>query len=378
MSSKSSIILSGVIAAIIAVALIGTALFTGLTPLRINSGGTSTTTSTGAAGGGTLAVLLTDPPTVPIGTTALYASYSDVQVHINGEGNDSGWIDLHSSGSINLMGVVNATQTIASAKIQQGDFNALRFNITSAVITYQGKNYSVGLIYQEHMVFVPISGGIAVQNGQTAVSVIDLTPTVILVGDPQNPSFVLIPLARGYVLPASSVSQVHTEVGERDDIEHNPALMWLHQNSHFQITAVKLTPNSLSITVTNTGSVSLVFRVAAVTSTQSVSGGLVQGDDGIPSPSISEFFAVAPNSSLIALTGANHVPIFETIAANGYLLPPAASVTFGYAGPITLGVLTAVWHPGFQTHSIIPGQQYTVRIMASGLIASTEVSATAS
>ena len=373
MSSKRSIILSGMIAAIVAVALIATALFAGVTVKQSSS---TTTSSSGPSGSGTLAVLLTDPPTVPAGTTALYASYSDVQVHVNGEGNNSGWIDLHSSGSVNLMGVVNATQTIASANIQQGDFNALRFNITSATITYQSKNYSVGLIYQQHIVFVQISGGILVRNGQTTVSVIDLAPTVILVGDPQNPSFVLIPQARGYVLPADSVSQVHTEVGERDEIENNPALMWLHQSTHFQITSVKLTPSSLSITVMNTGNASLVFRVAALSSTQSVSGGSMPGDIGIPPAAISEYFAVAPNASLIALTEANHVPIYQTVAANGYFLSPSASVTFSYTGPITLGVLTAVWHSGFQTQQINVGQNYIVKIMASGLVSSTEVTAT--
>ncbi len=117
MSSKKSVILSGVIAAIVAIALIGTAALSGVLARPTTSLVSTTQPTSGSSG--TLAVLLTDPPTVPFGTTALFATYSTMGVHVSGEGNDSGWIRIPASGTINLMGVVNATQTIASAKIQE-------------------------------------------------------------------------------------------------------------------------------------------------------------------------------------------------------------------------------------------------------------------
>src|SRR5579864_8651035 len=155
MSSKNKALLSGVIAAVIAVALIsGLVLTPGLLPKSTtNSSVSSTSTSGGStqrSGSGTLAVLMTDPPTVPDGTTAVYINYSDVQVHVSGAGNQSGWTDLQSSGSINLMSIINTTQTIAATNISSGVFNALRFNVTSAVVSFQGKNFTADLIYQEH------------------------------------------------------------------------------------------------------------------------------------------------------------------------------------------------------------------------------------
>src|SRR5579872_277586 len=103
MSSKNKALVSGAIAAVIAIALIsGLVLTPGLLPKSTTL--SSTTTSGGStqrSGSGTLAVLMTDPPTVPDGTTAVYINYSDVQVHVSQDGNNSGWTDLQSSGTIN-------------------------------------------------------------------------------------------------------------------------------------------------------------------------------------------------------------------------------------------------------------------------------------
>src|SRR5487761_1663101 len=63
---------------------------------------------------GTLAVLLTDPPSLPNGATALYMNYGSVQVHstsdIAATSSSSDWIDLGASGVLNLTSLVNATQ----------------------------------------------------------------------------------------------------------------------------------------------------------------------------------------------------------------------------------------------------------------------------
>ena len=182
--------MSGTIAAIIAIVLIGGVLATGILSTK-----TTTTVSpvTSVSGTGTLAVLLTDPPTVPNGTTAVYVTYSGLAVHISGAANNSGWHVLNAQGQINLMSIINVSQTIASADIQSGVFDRLAFNITSATVTFSDKNYSAYLIYQDHTLVVPIVGGITITNGQTSAAVIDLTPTVLLLGDPSSPAFAFIP-----------------------------------------------------------------------------------------------------------------------------------------------------------------------------------------
>jgi hypothetical protein len=151
-----------------------------------------------------MAVLMTDPPTIPTGVTSVYINYSDVSVHVSDAGNQTGWTDLQSSGEIDLLSVINSTETIAATNVTSGIFNALRFNITSALITFQGTNYTADLVYQQHTLFVPIVGGITISGGQTSAAVIEMTPTVLLLGNATNPTFAFIPAAKGYTLPAQS------------------------------------------------------------------------------------------------------------------------------------------------------------------------------
>ena len=126
---------SAAVAAIAAIALISAAI---LSPGMLALGSTSTAQS------GTVAVFSDDPPTAPNGVTAVYATYSDVQVHVSNAGNESGWYDLHSSGEINLMSVIKVDR-IGSTSVPAGTYNALRFNITAATVTYESRNYQLTL-----------------------------------------------------------------------------------------------------------------------------------------------------------------------------------------------------------------------------------------
>src|SRR5271157_1694401 len=101
MNSKKSALLSGTIAALIAIAVIATA--SSLGALRTTGSPSSTVqlqgattqqvgaTSGGSSKTGTLAVLMTDPPTVPSGVTAVYITYANLAIHFRDAGNDSGW-----------------------------------------------------------------------------------------------------------------------------------------------------------------------------------------------------------------------------------------------------------------------------------------------
>ncbi len=357
------------VAAITAIALISAAI---LSPGVLALGSTSTAQ---LGPSGTLAVVLTDPPTVPEGTTAVYVTYNDVQVHVAGAGNQSGWYDLHTSGQLNLMSVINIGQTIGSASVPSGLYDALRFNVTSAIITYQGQNYTAHIASSTSNggseLTVPIIGGIQVQSSQTSAAVIDMTPTVILGGNSTNPQFAFVNSARAYTMPANSIPR---DIVQR---HHNVNLTgqgwWdkIMDSQHYQLTSANLTPNSLSITVDNTGNVSVVYRYAAVTATQSQHG----GDMG--RASISEYFVVEPNASLVAVTGSTPMQLAWSLAAGGYLLPPGSSVTFSYSGPIMLGssmiLPTTTSTPPITPQPVVSGQSYVITIRGDGLPAQTEV-----
>jgi hypothetical protein len=350
--------MSGAIAAVIAIVLIGAVVAAGVLNTR------TTQTVTTPSGSGTLALLMTDPPTVPNGTSGVYITYNDLAIHLSSAGNNSGWHLLDVSGQIDLMNIINVSQTIASVKVQNGVFNALEFNITSSTVTFDGANYSAYLVYREHTLFVPIAGGISIVNGQTSAAVIDLTPTVLLLGDPSSPTFAFIPAARGFSIPAQSISQ--TRVGETIDV-HNQT--WYKYNQpKFEISQAALTPTSLSITVTNTGNVSLDFTLAAVTSAISSSGGF----KALPAvASISEFFVVYPNTTLVPIKTSNDLTLAQMISGAGYRLPPAASVTFKYSGPVTIGIVQAKAAQPIQ--QIIPGNRYLITITSSDKLAQTLV-----
>jgi len=360
MSSRSNVLMSGAIAAIIAIVLIGGIVTTGI----LNTKSTNTSTQTSVSGSGTLAVLLTDPPTVPNGTTAVFITYSGLAIHVSDAGNKSGWHVLNAQGKIDLMSIINVSQTIASANIQSGNFNALAFNITSATVTFNGANYSAYLVYQDHTLFVPIPGGISITNGQSAAAVIDLTPTILLLGDPSNPTFAFIPAARGYTIPAQSIPQ---RVGQIGNVNNQS---WYRNNQpKFEITGATLTPTSLSITVANTGNVSLDFTLAAVTSLISLQGGL---KSTLPSiASISEFFVIYRNTSMIPITTYSQSALTHAISSGGYTLPPSASVTFKYSNPIAIGIVQGANRQPVQ--QIVPGRGYLISITSSDKLAQTIV-----
>jgi hypothetical protein len=368
-----------VLAAVIAISLIGAYVLTQGSLLGTSSVVNSTTQSTQQSSStaqqsngqtGNFAVLMTDPPTIPIGVTAVYINYTDVSIHVHNAGNQTGWTNLQTSGAINLLSVVNSTQTIATANISSGIFNALRFNITSAVVTFQGQNYTADLVYQEAYLFVAIPGGISIVNGTTSGAVIDMTPTVLLLGNTTDPTFAFMPEAKGYTLAANSIS-IHPHTGDRTDYQGQ---IWtqIHEVTHFQITAVSLTPSSFSITVQNTGAATVNFRIAALTSTTSISGGWVPASSFGSISKISEFFVVVPNGSLVALNATTYKGMFLTLALAGYTLAPHESATFTYNGQITIGALSQL-QGKTPTQSINVGQNYVTTIVGSGLYAQSAV-----
>ena len=244
MTNKRNIVTSAAVAAIAAIALISAAI---LSPGMLALGSTSTAQS---GPSGTLAVLLTDPPTVPNGVTAVYATYSGVQVHVNGAGNLSGWYDLHSSGQINLMRVIDVGQTIASTSVPAGTYGALRFNITAATVAYQGQNFTAHVATNNvtgSQLTVLIVGGIQVSSGQNSAAIIDMTPTVILAGNSTIPQFVFVNAARAYTIPADSVSRAW--ILKEHQVNLTTQGWWgkIMDSAHYQLTTVSLSPNSLAL-----------------------------------------------------------------------------------------------------------------------------------
>ncbi len=381
---KTTAIAAAGIAAVIAVALIVAAVYLPGSTILGNKTNTSSSGSStsGTSGSGSFAVLMTDPPTVPNGVTDLFMTYNKVGVHIAGDSNDSGWQILTESGTIDLMQSINVSQTIASANLQNGEkLNALGFNITSVIVTYNNGtttgNYTADLVYGQSRLFVPIPGGIIINTSEDQAVMIDMTPKVLLLGSPSDPTFAFLPSAVGYVIPNAEVSaQSHLFIGERIRFQNSPqwGQWWrsILDNTSFAVQNVVLAPNGLSITVKNTGSVSIVFHFAAVTSDVSISGG------SMPAPAISDIFVVEPSGALAQLNTSSASAMLAQIGAAGYLLAPGASVTFTYSGSVSIGMQSYYATALGITHPVVSGTNYIVRLFGNGFVAAAGTTAVAS
>jgi len=122
-----------------------------------------------------------DPPDAPANVVGVYVNYSSIQVHIANGGNNSGWFNVTSSGTINLMKIVSSSKLLGSAKLPNGTYNIVRFNITSAVVTINGtsgklSNYTAKV--PSGKVQATITGGVDVKADATTALLVDITPKV--------------------------------------------------------------------------------------------------------------------------------------------------------------------------------------------------------
>lgn len=247
MSSKRNVLLSGTIAAIIAISLIVAAVFVpgaGIFSRQTTSTPLSSTQT------GTLGVQLTDPPTVPPGVTQVYVSYSEMAVHVSDAGNLSGWYQVAPAGEIDLMSILNTSITIGSAPVKVGEFNAIGFNITSATVTANGVNQSAFI--SSHKLVVPLVGGVLVGSGASIGILVDLSPTVLAVTNGSQTAYVLIPNAHSFRIP-DSAWKGHEKRG--DEIKDIGEQTWFRDGArgNVSLSSPVLTSNSLSVTVTNNG-----------------------------------------------------------------------------------------------------------------------------
>ncbi len=362
MSSVRSAILSGIIAAIVATGLIVAVTLipgTGLFSFR-----TSESTQTGQ---GTLEILFTDPPTVPENVSAVYIQYSEVQSHIANVGNETGWYTLGGSGEINLMSLVNVSQTIAASNVPAGKFNGLRFNVTSIFVSYspnfdvvQSHNYTGVLANSRGTLYVWIADGITVSAAQTSAALVDLAPTVVLTGSISSPTFVFVPSMVAYVIPSSAIPAESHSIGVRESLVASSWWTGLEAGTHFAITSVSLMPDSLNITVENQGNSFAELKLAGVTMHATPLAGMES------TLKTSDIFVVESSGALLNLNTTNKESAEAQLAGSGFVLAPGQSVTLTYSGPILIGVQIQMISPKFHAPPINPTDFYICWVQGNG------------
>ena len=87
-------------------------------------------------------ISIRDPPQSPYASsiTAIYVTFSSIEVHTANAGNNSGWHTIVTSATINLLTVLNVSSTLGRSTLPSGKYTELRFNVSQVIITINNVN----------------------------------------------------------------------------------------------------------------------------------------------------------------------------------------------------------------------------------------------
>lgn len=198
---------------------------------------------------------LTDPPQVPSGTNALVVTYSSLAAHVSGQGNNTGaWISSNSTGSVDLLTLVNSSLVIGEIKVPENtSINMINFTVSNAMIEINNTYYNVTV--PRDIINTTISGGETL-NGNASV-LMDFSPSIVTLFSSNSTAYVMVPSIRAVILG----SNASTKIGSKSGLS-NQDINKLHETGpSLRISSATLSSlnanTSLSVTVTNNGSSSL-------------------------------------------------------------------------------------------------------------------------
>ncbi len=132
---------------------------------------------------------ITDPPIVPNGTRALYINYSGVSVHTVG-GTGPEWIVTNSSGTINLLSLINTSEILSGVEIPKNSkIDEVSFKINSAELEINGTLNNIIMPYKN--ITADITSNVTANS--TSEIIIDFSPTVMEIYNGGSANFLMIP-----------------------------------------------------------------------------------------------------------------------------------------------------------------------------------------
>lgn len=249
-------------------------------------------------------ISITDPPQVPQGTQSLYMNYSSLSVYA-GNGNNSKWININSSGRLDLLSLVNNSQVIGLANIMSNStIYKIKFNITSASITINNVTYGVHVAKKEAT--VNLGNGRKVNSSSDIL--IDFAPSVIGITNGNNTTFVMVPSLTASVMPyLGIVNQINS--GNKMRISSSGSAIFngpfMHQKLNLSVVSSSLHFNgnnlSFSTTLQNNDNKTNVTILSILIENES--GGVVSSGYGITLPGIPG--AINPGGPAIIVNNKN-------------------------------------------------------------------------
>jgi hypothetical protein len=369
MMTKKSTIGYGGAAVAIAVLIIAVALFAN-----------PSTLPPPVAAQSTFAVMLTDPPVVPAGTTQLNLTYTDLSIHVIYPDQTSAWIPIEASGTVNLFSLVNVSQTIAATTVPMNStVDKVQFNISAVNAVVNSQTYNVTMLSNTFVVNVEN----AKVNQTLSGVLVDFNPTLVQiqandVNDSTVYYYVLVPSANAVII--NGVSQDHAKVGTIVQLEENNrvrlAKVQQQFNRNVTIDSASLGVNgnttSLSVTLTNNGDVA--FKIFGLTLNgefntthtkpidQGLRGRMENYIENRINPDTIPF--MISDTSLTPLFGDGNGNPANTGSA--LVLQPGETTTVSFSGVIALH--TGIPHFQNPVMTIVPnvGSDYTIRLLGEG------------
>ena len=297
---------------------------------------------------GVLAVQLSDPPNVPIGTTHLFVTYSDVEAHSSGQfGNDSVWFTLSKGGRIDLMSAINDSVTVGSAHVVVGNFDMARIAITNATATFGGRNYSV--VLPQSQIVGPILDHLSVRANSSSGFVLQLSPTLIAQQNGNSTEFAMVFGARGIPIPSSNWSDSFAKVGAQINYLGSKSWWTVHQadlSGNLTFISRLLSDNSMLLVLENTGNVNVSLSGVSI---------LASGPTGGSTQTVATFLILS-NGTVVQQ---GEQLLQATQISPGLVLRPNQTMNLIFVGQIqTLNSIT----PPYSELSIVPNKLYILQV----------------
>jgi hypothetical protein len=364
-------------AVIVAIAIIGMSVFANLTNTTpvVPAGPTVPTAPTVEEA--TFAVLLTDPPTVPAGTTQLNLTYTDVLLHVIYPNGTAEWLPVGASGTVNLFSLVNMTETIATTTVPiNSTVDKVQFTIADVTAEINAQTYNVTSLSDTFV--VKVANG-AVNNTLSGV-LIDFNPTLVQIqASDENDTtvyyYVLVPSANAIIV--NDLKSAHLKVGTIIEIGENYRVRLVRVKEDFSknltIVSATLTVNGnttgLSVTLQNEGNVA--FRIFGLT----LSGEFNTTQNWGLKPfgrgwHVDYRVRIHPETIPFRLNGTSLIPLYGVAGMfnpfSSITIQPGETVTLNFDGVIAL--YYGWGHGQNPTFTVTPivDDNYTLRLMGEG------------
>lgn len=310
------------------------------------------------SGSGQLAIMGSDPAMAASGVSQSSIQYSSVSAHRAGSDMASGWTQVSGSGTLDLMASQGTAQTIATSQVNTGTYDAFRFNVDSAKVTYQGQEYvatvaSTTLTAQSQT-------KVLVNDSAKAAALVDLRTFIVNTGNTSRPQFVFSATAVATSVPPQTLLSLSLQLGATADL--SGSAWWTtfatQTSTDVAITGT-LTSGTLMVNLHNSGYANAEVQEVVVTPISASA----YGSASLPASFTgSAVFTVSGSGTLQQSTSLQAAALLE----GGAQLNSGASTTLNFNGNVYMNFGSG----SIQVNGVLTGQQYLVTVIGANTYAS--------